>query len=587
VATKKQRANKARRRHQHQRATGSPERDTITDAIVELKTLRQGGRVVEAGRATVPLTTLPGIRVVLDTGDIVGVSRGLPVEATTEIFLNLHHSYPDSPPTVCVDINEKYVGYPHVIRGHILCVYLDPKREWHPTFGMAQVIDRIWEWLDNAANDRFDPRASLFHAVGGDNPVTDASTTVVVRSGPPLGLDLTSQSAMLVRTSNRIDIVGWRRARRRDFEIPLPTFVVPAPLPFGVCGNVAAVAAQVEQAGGCKINDFCNKIVRIAAATRISTPVHLCLIVTHPTEADLPSVVVGRINAQLADRLRAAQTEVLPAETTIDWLHMSDERPETTTRRDVSRPAANFLDSSVEIWGCGGLGSWIAELVVRASPQKVVLREPGLVHRGLLVRQNYTELDVGHPKAAQLAKRLQAISDDTEVIVGSSSAIDAIKDGEIPPCDLVIDATISEAVAFHLDKIAARDSQGPLIIQVATDISSASLGLLVVAPASCSGGPATVEDRVADAVLDRADLEPYHTFWNPASPTAELTPAPGCSVPTYHGAAADLASIAGSMVSLAGAQLNSPVAGIHLFAAPHSGILPSLVFQPLDMDGDL
>ena len=176
------------------------------------------------------------------------------------------------------------------------------------------------------------------------------------------------------------------------------------------------------------------------------------------------------------------------------------------------------------MWGCGGLGSWVAELVVRASPEKVVLRDPGQVHHGHLVRQNYTEHDVGGLKAEQLAERLRAISDETEVVVGSLSALDAIESGELPKCDLVIDATIGEAVAFHLDKVAAQLTQGPLLIQVATDIASASLGLIVVAPASFPGGPATVEDRVADAVLDRGDLEPYHTFWNPSSSTAELTP---------------------------------------------------------------
>lgn len=549
--------------------------------------MRRGGRVVEAGQATVPLTTHPAIRVVLDTSDIAGIARGLPIEAATEIFVVLGDGYPDSPPQVYVKLDERYLGYPHVILGRNLCIYLDPKREWHPTFGMAEAVDRTWQWFDNAANDRFDPRASLFHAVGGANPATVLRPTVVVRSAPPPELPLASRSALSVRSANRVDLVGWRRARRAELEIPLPTFVVPSQLPLGVSRNVADVAVQVEHADGSRTRDFCDGVFRAAATTKVGTPVYLCLIVAHPTEPDLPSLVVGRIDAQLADRLRAAQPELLPVETPIDWLHMSDERPDATTRRDFSRPAASLLGSTVEIWGCGGLGSWIAELVVRANPNKVVLRDPGLVHRGHLVRQNYTELDVGSPKTIQLAERLQAISDDTEVVVGSPSALDALKAGKLPQCDLVIDATISETVAFRLDEVATRSTKGPLLIQVATDIASATLGLVVVAPSSFSGGPATVEARTADAVLDRGDLESYHTFWNPPSATAELTPAPGCSVPTYHGAAADLAAIAGSMVSLAGAQLNSPVAGIHLFAASHSGVLPPLEFLPLDKEGNL
>ena len=141
------------------------------------------------------------------------------------------------------------------------------------------------------------------------------------------------------------------------------------------------------------------------------------------------------------------------------------------------------------------------------------------------------------------------------MIFGSPSALDAIESGNLPPCDLIIDATISETVAFHLDRVATESTRGPVLIQAATDIASASLGLVVVASASFPGGPATVDNRAADTILDRDDLEPYHTFWNPTLDTAELTPAPGCSVPTYHGAAADLAVIAGATVNLAGSQL--------------------------------
>lgn len=584
VATKKQRANKLHRRRQHQEAAGSPRRDPIADAIEELKELRQNGRVVEVRRAVLPGSKTPAIHVVLHTGDIDGISRGLTVEDTTDICLVLGNDYPDSPPCILVDPDPRYVGFPHVIFGRMLCVYLDPKREWHPSFGMLEAIDRVWEWFDNAANDRFDPRASLFHAIGGAYPCTDPSTTVVVQTAPPPDLPVVSQSALLTRTSNRVEIAGWRRARRDRREIPLPTFVVPNSLPFGIRGTVASVAAQVEESGGCKAHEFLEKIARTSTATQPNTPIYLCLIVAHPTETDLPSLAVGRIIESLADNLRTTQKKIPPQETPIDWLIVSDERPNTTTRRDFDRPAAGFLGSTVEIWGCGGLGSWIAELLVRTKPKKVVLRDPGLVSRGLLVRQNYTELDVGRSKAQQLAERLEAISDDTVVEFESRSALDAIKEGRLPDCDLVIDATISETIAFHLDKAATENTDGPLLIQVATNIENATLGLVVVAAASFAGGPASVERHGADEILDAAHLESYHTFWNPTSPTAELTPAPGCSVPTYHGAAADLAAVAGTMVSLAGAQLKAPVTGIHLFALPHAEVVPSSVFYSLNCE---
>ena len=261
-------------------------------------------------------------------------------------------------------------------------------------------------------------------------------------------------------------------------------------------------------------------------------------------------------------------------------MRISDERPTVTAPRDNLRPTAAFRDASVEIWGCGGLGSWIAEFVTRARPARVVLRDPARVHRGHLVRQNYTELDVGEFKVSQLAARLNAISDATDVSVGSLSALDVLQQGSIPECDLVIDATVNETVAFLLDQAVADASDRPLLAQVATDAGSGTLGLVAVAGSDVVGGPNTVDQALAERVLADGMLEPYRVFWSPPSRGEELYPSPGCSVPTYHGSAADLAVTAGSMVSLLGQQLTAPASGVHLFAAAHSGIRPSHRFAP-------
>jgi len=307
-------------------------------------------------------------------------------------------------------------------------------------------------------------------------------------------------------------------------------------------------------------------------------------VVSHPTETDLPTVVVGRIGNALADRLRAQDSDLTPQQTRIEWMQISDERPTLTTPRDDLRPAAAFRGASVEIWGCGGLGSWIGEFIVRARPAKLVLRDPAFVHRGLLVRQNYCELDVGELKAKQLAARLGAISDATDVSVGSSAALSLLDSASIPKCDLIVDATINETVAYRLDQAVSDTTDRPLLAQVVTDTSSGSLGLVVVAASDVPGGPNTVDLAVAEQVLADGALEPYHGFWSPPDAGAELNPSPGCSTPTYHGSAADLAATAGSMVGLLGQQLATPTSGTHLFAGAHSGIKPTLVFHPYIAD---
>ena len=108
------------------------------------------------------------------------------------------------------------------------------------------------------------------------------------------------------------------------------------------------------------------------------------------------------------------RTKVDP-DTPLEWWPVSDERAEVTTRRDSARPVAAFSGKTIHIWGCGGLGSWVAEYVVRAGAKKVALCDPGSVTGGLLVRQNFVETDVGNTKVEGLAERLRAISDGVEV----------------------------------------------------------------------------------------------------------------------------------------------------------------------------
>jgi hypothetical protein len=66
-------------------------------------------------------------------------------------------------------------------------------------------------------------------------------------------------------------------------------------------------------------------------------------------------------------------------------------------------------------------------------------------------------------------------------------------------------------------------------------------------------------------------LEVFRSFWDPSDPSDEIMPAPGCSIPTYHGSAADLAALAATLTSLLGPHLHAAqLAGSHLVALPHS-----------------
>ncbi|MGH3629572.1 MAG: HesA/MoeB/ThiF family protein, partial [Sciscionella sp.] len=315
------------------------------------------------------------------------------------------------------------------------------------------------------------------------------------------------------------------------------------------------------------------------------------LTVPHPTGGP-PYLLAGRLPAEVVDQLRRHVRErhshlidVSPTsfdpETPVEWCPVSDERDSVTTRRDAARPVNAFHGKTVHLWGCGGLGSWIAEFVARAGAHRLVLCDPGTITGGLLVRQNFTELDIGNSKATALRDRILALRDDIEVHAHTGATPDDLAT-TFPNADVIIDATISHAIGQFLEGLSPIGNR-PLYAQVATDVKTGTLGILTISPPGDPAGANEVDRRVGQKVLQDGSLEPFHTFWTDIPAEDELIPTRGCSVPTFHGSAADMAAVAATLTSLLGTHLaaTEPVSGTHLVALPHSPVGPSHTFvQP-------
>lgn len=160
------------------------------------------------------------------------------------------------------------------------------------------------------------------------------------------------------------------------------------------------------------------------------TAQYFVLAVRHPaTPAASPFLLAGRLPPQAGDTLRRLARRATPsrlgslpedlAHASIAWCYLSDERAEVTTRRDTLRPVRAFQDCHIHIWGCGGIGSWAAEMVARAGASHLTLCDPGRVTGGLLVRQNYTEHHIGMTKATALASHLRTIRDDIRIDIAT------------------------------------------------------------------------------------------------------------------------------------------------------------------------
>lgn len=314
----------------------------------------------------------------------------------------------------------------------------------------------------------------------------------------------------------------------------------------------------------------------------------------------LPPRLADLLRAALADPTKSVEPDTVVANSPrmpMEWCRVSDERGAVTTRRDVDRPVSALHGRVVHVWGAGGLGSWMAEFVLRAGAKRIVVHDPGHVTGGLLVRQDYVENDIGRAKADALAHRLRGIRDGVDVVVFDASSPAMWSD--LVGADLLIDATVSRAVTRLFDQIARAADRRVTIAQVATDARSGSLGLATVAaptlPDDLRVAGRAVEEGVeppkaptlteidtaaGSAVEAVAALEPYRVFWVEPSDGDEFVPTRGCSVPTFHGSAADLAAVGGSLLNFIALHLGHGVSGTHLIGLPHSGVRPAHQFLP-------
>ncbi|MCP5028486.1 MAG: hypothetical protein GY929_19595, partial [Actinomycetia bacterium] len=349
----------------------------------------------------------------------------LPIEQVT---VAVGPSYPELPPRVLVD-HDRFVDVAHVLFGREFCIYLNPDREWHPNGGVTDALNQTWRLLEDAANGRFDPLTALFHPVGGFNPATRGTGTAVVRSFPGVEGKAMSIGELAMRSAARVD-VGAPGSFPNRATMHNITVTVPNRLPYGLGSTAADLVATVATAGGPSKPALLGAIQRAAARTSPGEPIHLTVAVARSDRAwDGWHLCCGRIRLDPVTRHTLLDAETLAAmqhaigpDLPMEWYAMNDQRSDLAVRRDAHRPTNTFGGLTVEVWGCGALGSWIAEILVRAGVAHIRLFDPKTVDAGLLVRQNYTEEDVGYPKAAQLKARLEAIADGVIVEAATSSA---------------------------------------------------------------------------------------------------------------------------------------------------------------------
>jgi integrative and conjugative element protein (TIGR02256 family) len=244
------------------------------------------------------------------------------------------------------------------------------------------------------------------------------------------------------------------------------------------------------------------------------------------------------------------------AQAQTSWVRVMENRPEVTTRRDASSSASAIRGRRILILGCGALGAPIAEYCVRAGAASIRVLDNDVVTPGILVRQPYTDGEIGLPKAEALAARLNMIRRDKPVSAAVGSAESIVLAEGMPPSeyDLVVDATADSTVSSLIE---LRRSQSPgrwpavISLMIGHD---ARRGIVAVAKHNATGAGRHIFRRLALAsrgqYADRlADIG--HDFFPLQQRSAPFHPEPGCSSPTFIGSATDLAALSGHMLDVA------------------------------------
>ena len=194
----------------------------------------------------------------------------------------------------------------------------------------------------------------------------------------------------------------------------------------------------------------------------------------------------------------------------VSWCRVLEDRPEIVTRRDHASPMSALRGRSVAVWGCGALGGHVALHLARAGAARIVLRDNAVVTPGVLIRQPYSDADIGRPKVDALADQLRSVraADPTfEVEAVVSNVLTTVLDGDdwTDGADIVFDCTAARAVRVKLEAVrkdtplASADTVSMIVNQDATQ------GLAAVAAADHTGGPADVYRRAKiDICRDRA-----------------------------------------------------------------------------------
>jgi predicted acylesterase/phospholipase RssA/molybdopterin/thiamine biosynthesis adenylyltransferase/proteasome lid subunit RPN8/RPN11 len=535
------------------------------------------------------------IDVTLDCSGKRYVEGGVHLKRRERFTISIPADFPYQLPAV-VTPHTRFAGLPHIQWKRQLCLYQAPATEWNVNDGMFGYISRLDIWLDHAAAGELNPSGEALHPPIA-YPSSGPLRLVIPRTDtPPVSNDNWIGFAELATVSDtRADIAGWKPLSSLEINPPFaPAFLMSEAMPYEFPRKMGDLFSELERRG--------VSVSLLIAALRIAVLLNqetdpLFVVLGTPMRGIAgseerrfhlaawhvdPLTVRGlRLSLHKFDpnpRLQQIGEEV--EQLVMEWLKSADvewclvreERPEIVVPRDRDSAMAWFKGKAVSVWGCGALGSHVAEFLTRAGVRRLVLRDSGIVTPGIIARQLFSDADIGKSKVSALSARLRAIRSGIEIeerlgdLLSGALAADDWTDLS----DVVIETTASAAVMNKTEGVRRRNGAKCPFVSMALGHTAQNAMLLIATP-DYSGGPLDIDRKLRQECSRRRELREFEEEFWPREPRTEIfQPEPGCSDPTFIGSCADVAGLAATMMNLLAQELTARTAPAvaHFLAQP-------------------
>ncbi|NQY87421.1 MAG: ThiF family adenylyltransferase [Colwellia sp.] len=566
-------------------------------AIAQLKRIESasdtGFRVVKVYAQTEDSSYL-FILVEINCSNIKSSTDGLQLKSREKFVLRVRDNFPFSYPTVYVSHN-RFNGFSHVQWVRHLCLYLSPLTEWNISDGMYGYIERLHQWLVRGAKNSHELDGQPLHPPAV-YPGSKDLPSVIIRNDTPSfeGPFWLGFAVMENINEKRVDLVGWQQGLQKPVSGFLsPVILLSENFPFEYPNKAEDLFKQIELLG--------VKTETVHALSLFSSLVNnnetpLYLIVGSPMRGikhqktfqhlsvwsidELTKNAIG-MEIQCADLLTkkvddefTANVKKLSIEckeqsmsalksADMRWCSVQEDRSEVTIRRDNNTSANAYSNKAIALWGCGALGSYIAEILVRSGATHLILRDNKKVTPGILVRQNYEDADIGNWKCDSLKNRLLRINPkvtietDNDDISSSFNTLAELSEDESNPYDLIIDATASNFVHLSLEEYLKGVTPNVALASVIIG-AKASSALFSYFPSVKSGAISDALRKSKIKALKTKNMGNYaKEFWPNQADFLNFQPEPGCSDPTFIGSSIDMMILVGRVMDLLGKSLVS------------------------------